>query len=250
VGDGELGSLAVVILAGGLGTRLRSVLPERPKCLAPVGAHSFLEVQIDLLRRQGARRFVLCVGHQAGQVRQAFGDGREWDIRIDYSEETERLLGTGGALKQAEGFITPRALVLNGDTFFALDYAGFVRFHLGQRPAPVASLALARVSDASRYGEVVLDGAGASVVEFQEKRPRSAARPAWVNGGAYVVERELLASIPAGERCSLENDGFPRALAAGRRLAALTSGTPFYDIGTPEALEAFRDRYASVRTEC
>src|SRR5262249_41662980 len=100
----------VVILCGGLGTRLRPVLADVPKGLAPVGDRPFLEIQLELLRGQGARRFVLCVGHLAGQIRQTFGDGGRWGVRIDYSVEGDRLLGTGGALKLAERFFRPRAL--------------------------------------------------------------------------------------------------------------------------------------------
>src|SRR5438477_10610039 len=117
-----LSQVPVVILAGGLGTRLRPVLSDRPKGLAPVGERPFLEIQIELLRAQGARRFVLCVGHLAGQIEAYFGNGGRCGVRIDYSIEGEQLLGTGGALKLAERFFQPRALVLNGDTYLAVDY--------------------------------------------------------------------------------------------------------------------------------
>src|SRR5262249_13787502 len=117
-----LGETPVVILCGGLGTRLRPVLSHPPKGLAPLGDPPFLQIQTELLRAQGARRFVLCVGHGAGQIRDTFGDGGRWGVYIDYSVERGHLLGTGGALKHAERFFQPRALVLNGDTYLATDY--------------------------------------------------------------------------------------------------------------------------------
>src|SRR5438067_1235307 len=104
----KLASLPAIILAGGLGTRLRPVLRDRPKGLAPIGPRSFLETQIRLLRRHGVRQFVLCVGHRAELIQAALEDGRQLGVRIDYSVEQGRLLGTAGALKQAERWFTPR----------------------------------------------------------------------------------------------------------------------------------------------
>src|SRR5437762_4711031 len=154
-----LAQIPVLILAGGLGTRLRPTLPDRPKGLAPIGEHSFLEVQLQLLRRQGARRFVLCVGHRAGQVQAELGDGRALGVQIEYSVEEEGcLLGTAGALKQAERYFAPHALVLNGDTYFNIDYTQLLQRHLEERQQQdaLATLALTRLSERDRYGSVLL----------------------------------------------------------------------------------------------
>src|SRR5438552_3831532 len=117
-----LSQTPVLILAGGLGTRLRPVLSDRPKGLAPIAGRPFLQIQMELLHDSGARHFVLCLGHLADQIRSAFGDGSNLGVRIDYSMEGECLLGTAGALKLAERFFQPRGLVLNGDTYLAADY--------------------------------------------------------------------------------------------------------------------------------
>jgi NDP-sugar pyrophosphorylase family protein len=241
---GPLSTMPVVILAGGLGTRLREVLPDRPKGLAAVGPRRFLEIQIELLRDQGARRFVLCVGHLAADIQEHFGDGSRWEVRIDYSIEGERLLGTGGALRLAQRHFAPQALVLNGDTFFAVDYGRLVKHHQQERAAAgvLATLALANAPDSGRYGNVVLDAAGRYLVRFAEKTD-DAGVSGWLSAGAYVIERELLRDIPADEPSSLERDVFPGALARGRRLAALTSSERFYDIGTPQGLQTFTDYY-------
>jgi NDP-sugar pyrophosphorylase family protein len=231
----------VVILAGGLGTRLRPVLADRPKGLAPIGSQSFLEIQISLLRDQGARQFVLCVGHQAAQVRMALGDGRALGVHIDYSEETGRLLGTAGALKQAERFFAPRALVVNGDTFFAIDYERLVHHHVAEQraAATVATLALAPASDQNRYGSVMLDVSGRFVASFREKEAPSCGAATWVNAGAYMVEQKLFRWVPAGKPCSLENEVFPGLMTAGQKLGAMTAARRFFDIGTPEGLDVF-----------
>jgi len=235
-----LGDIPVVILAGGLGTRLKSVVADRPKGLAPIGDRPFLEIQISLLRDQGAQRFVLCVGHKAAQIRDRLTDGSRLGVQIEYSLETQTLLGTGGALRLAERFFEPRALVLNGDTYLAADYSQILTRHVAEQAAcgAVATVALARLEETMRYGTVLLDSTGQYLVGFLEKKSGSFG-PGWLNAGAYVIERELLEQIPCGEPCSLERDVFPAALADGMRIAAHATSQPFFDIGTAADFHRF-----------
>lgn len=235
--------LPVVVLCGGLGTRLRPAVADRPKALAAVGDRPFLAVQLELLRARGARHFVLCVGHMAEQIEAAFGDGSAMGVRIDYSRDGDRLLGTGGALKRAERFFAPSAVVVNGDTYLNLDLARLVRVHAAARArGAVATLTLAEMLRADRYGTVALSTNG-WVAGFHEKE---AGRGGWVNAGAYVIERELLDRITADEPVSLERDVFPAALDDGLRLAAVAHEEPFADIGTPEDYAAFVGRRESL----
>jgi len=244
----RLATTPVVILAGGLGTRLRSVVADRPKALAPVGAEPFLEIQIKLLARQGARRFVLCVGHLSQQLIDHFGDGRKLGVAIEYSIERDTLLGTAGALKLAQRFFAPDALVLNGDTYLALDFNGVLEHHARRRAAAgaVATLVVAPVSDAQRFGTVLLDAATERLVAFREKQAAAAAEPGWVSAGVYVLHHSVLQGVPDGVPCSLEREVFPQLLAGGKTLAALVSQDTFYDIGTPDSLRAFDDYYGRV----
>lgn len=243
-----LGELPIVVLCGGLGTRLRSAVSDRPKALAPIGERPFLELQIELLRDQGAKHFVLCVGHMAGHVRDYFGDGTAYGVKIDYSEERD-LRGTGGALKLAERFFAPAAIVVNGDTYLDFDHNRLLRQHRAARAGckALATLTLARLPDAGRFGTVDVDATGMLVTGFREKAATPAGQPGWLNAGAYVIERELLARIPGDTVVSLERDVFPTALSDGIRLAALGSDRPFYDIGTPEDFRAFASRFAEMR---
>jgi NDP-sugar pyrophosphorylase family protein len=235
-----LAECPILILAGGLGTRLLPVVADRPKGLAPIGERPFLEIQITLLRDQGARRFVLCVGHRADQIRDTMGDGSRLGVQIDYSVEAESLLGTGGALRLAERFFAPRALVLNGDTYLAADYVQLLSHHLAERTGAgvVATLTLARLDEARRFGTVLLEPGGRFLAGFHEKH-QDRIGPGWLNAGAYVIERDLVDMIPPGVPCSLERDVFPGALAAGRRLAAFPCSEAFFDIGTPDDFQAF-----------
>lgn len=227
--------LPVVVLCGGLGTRLRSAVADRPKALAAVGDKPFLAVQLEALRDRGARHFVLCVGHMADHIEAALGDGSALGARISYSRDGETLLGTGGALKRAEAHFAPAAVVVNGDTFLDLDLQRLVRTHESARArGAVATLTLAHLPDAGRFGAVELRGS--RVVRFCEK---GASGPGWVNAGAYVIERDLLNRVRPNEAVSLERDVFPAALRDGLQLAAVPHEESFADIGTPDDYRAF-----------
>lgn len=216
-----------VILAGGLGTRLRGAVPDLPKPLAPVAGRPFLAHQLDLLVRLGFTEAVLSVGYRAAQIRDAFGS-RYASLDLRYSEEASAL-GTGGALALASRQVgAPAVLVLNGDSYCGFDSRRLLS--RAQAPRGVATIVVARVKDASRFGAVRL-GLQGRVEAFTEKAdPRGAA---WVSAGVYVLPRRLVEAIPPGPS-SLERDAFPIWAAAGC-LTAYRTRAPFLDIGTPES---------------
>lgn len=216
-----------ILLVGGLGTRLRSVVASKPKVLAPVGERSFLELLVEQLRSQGIRRLVMCTGYLADQVEDRFGDGRAWDVSIEYSKE-EMPLGTAGAVKLAKRYLhdVPEFLVLNGDSFLEIDFHSLLAFHHGHGGA-IATMAVLRVEDASRYGTVHVD-ASDRVNGFAEKTGSHAHGLA--NGGVYVFSQAVLEHIPEGP-ASLERDVFPRLLDLG--VYAQEQHGMFIDIGTP-----------------
>jgi NDP-sugar pyrophosphorylase family protein len=217
-----------LILAGGLGTRLAPIVRDRSKTVADIGGTPFLAFLLRHLERHAeVRRAILCVGHRAESVEAAFGT-RFGRLALAYSRET-RPLGTGGALRLALEGLRPRApvLAMNGDTWFPVPLANLVGFHRIERPA--ATVAVARVDDAARFGSVRL--AGARVAQFIEK---GVAGTGWINGGLYVLGTAALDRLRAmPESFSLERDLLP-ALASAGQLAAYRSRTRFIDIGVPE----------------
>jgi mannose-1-phosphate guanylyltransferase len=244
-----LESMPIVILAGGLGSRLKSVLPEVPKGLAPIVDRPFLEIQIQSIRDQGATRFILCLGHYARQIQSYLGTGQALGVHIEYSLEDEgHLLGTAGALKRAERFFSPRALVMNGDTYFNIAYRQLIERHNDARSkyGALATIALARVSHHDRYGTVEVNSAQKRVIAFREKNAAITDADAWVSAGVYLIERELLDYIPPDRDCSLERVVFPELLASGAPLFAETFSDHFFDIGTPEAWNEFTRYYSSL----
>jgi NDP-sugar pyrophosphorylase family protein len=224
---GAFEQIPAVLLVGGMGTRLQPVLPSTPKPLAPVGEVPFLELLVLQVRSQGIRHLVLCTGHRAEQIEDAFGDGRKWDVAIHYSRESEPL-GTAGALKFAKRLLMPCAefLVMNGDSFLDFDLRRLQLFH--RQHGGLVSMAVRRVPDTSRYGTVLLD-TDQRVIGFSEKK--NTAAPGIVNGGVYLFKRTVLEHIPDGP-ASLEKDIFPRLLEYG--VYAAEEHGLFIDIGTPE----------------
>ena len=220
-----------IMLVGGLGTRLRSVVPSKPKVLASIGKRSFLELLVRQLSSQGIRRLVMCTGYLGDQIESSFGDGRTWDVAIEYSKE-ETPLGTAGAMKLAHRYLrdAPDFLVMNGDSFLEVDFHDLMVFHRGHDGA-VATIAVLRVQDASRYGTVQVDARN-RVSGFAEKTGRI--EPGLVNGGVYIFSQAVWQYIPEGP-ASLERHTFPRLLDRG--VYAQEQHGMFIDIGTPADYE-------------
>jgi len=226
----DLREITAAVLAGGMGTRLRAVVPGRQKVVAEINGRPFLLLLLEQLAAAGVRRAVLCTGHMAEQVETLLGPSYK-NLRLSYSRE-ESPLGTGGALRHA----LPRldsglVLAMNGDSFVEADLRAFAAWHR-QRGGP-ASLLLARVPDAGRYGQITLS-AQDEVVRFDEKG--ASAGPGWINAGVYLLDREIIAALPEGRPCSLERGVFP-GLTDGR-LCGWRGGGRFIDIGTPESYQA------------
>ncbi len=228
----------VAILAGGLGTRLRPVVPNKPKVLAEVRGRPFLSYLLDLLIEQGIQEVVLCTGHLGDQLRSTYGE-RYRSVRVRYSHE-QRRMGTAGALRLALPLLDSEPiLVLNGDSICKVDLLSLVERHLNCR-AKVTVL-LTRIDDTTRYGRVGVDGEG-WIVSFAEKFCGQG--PGWVNAGVYVVGHSVLLSIPEKSPCSLETEVFPGL--AGKGLAGYQTNEPLLDIGTPECYANAQERWKAT----
>ena len=215
-----------VILAGGMGSRLRPVVGDRPKVLAPVAGRRFLAYLLHQLADAGFEDVVLSTGYMADQVQDAFGN-RFRKLKLHYSRE-EQALGTAGALRHALPLIqSETALVLNGDSYCQANLADFLRWHREKRAD--ASMVLTEIPDTARFGAVEADASG-RVLRFGEKNTSG---PGWINAGVYAVSKCFLARIPDGVAVSLEHTCFPEWMADG--LFAYRDGGRFLDIGTPES---------------
>ena len=228
--------MTAAILAGGLGTRLRSVVADRPKVLAPVAGRRFLAYLLDQLADAGFADVILCTGYLGEQVRDAFST-RWRGLRLHYSQEAAPL-GTAGALRFAlDAIASEQALVLNGDSFCGVDLGAMTEFHRSNSAA--ATIAVTGVPDISRYGAVRVTAS--SVVEgFVEK---GSSGPGLINAGVYTLNRKLIASIPAHTAVSIERDCFPQWI--DKVLQGFRGGSRFVDIGTPESFAQAQMFFAS-----
>ncbi len=223
--------LTTVILCGGLGTRIALVADGKPKALLPVGGRPFLWYLLQQLQQQGITHVVLSTGHLGDQIADFVRDGSLWPLELCCVRETTAL-GTGGAVRLAADTLQldEPLLVVNGDTFFSGRVAVLKAFH-DARPDACGSLALAHVANASRYGRVGVDAQTGAVKQFAEKHT-GANQAAWINAGMYILEPELVRSIPVAQVVSLEHKVFPAWVGRGL-YGCRIDGAQFLDFGTP-----------------
>lgn len=215
----------VIILVGGLGTRLRSVVSDVPKPLAPVAGRPFLAWVLDALAAQGIRRVILATGFMGDRVLVACGDS--WQgMELMYSRESKPL-GTGGAIALAFSQVRgDTCLVFNGDTWLTFDCAAFD--HGWQASGARLAVVLAAVADVSRYGAARVECE--RVIGVVEK---GRAGPGYINAGVYGIRRSLLADFPALESFSFEREVLVPAVQR-EAVFGYTHTRDFVDIGVPQ----------------
>ena len=224
--DIPTGAVRAFVLCGGAGTRLRPLLADQPKSMAPISGTPFLQLLLDKLRSQGVGEVILGTGYMAEKIKNYLGGGSKFGIRLRYSREDEPL-GTGGALKLAEPLISDPVLVLNGDSYVEWSLGPMLELFTTKDADMV--IVLQAVADVTRYGSVAVDHDG-RITQFVEKG--ASAGPGLINAGVYLVRKQIVCDLPAGTVISLENDVFPSLL--GRPVYGLISTGLFIDIGIPD----------------
>ena len=222
--------VTAIILAGGLGTRLRSVVPDLPKPMAPISGRPFLEHQLNYWIKQGVSNFVLSIGYRHEVIVDHFGN-RYKDAELDYVIE-KTPLGTGGGLLLAAEKVNQDEpfLLLNGDTYFAMDLKTLIKFSLANDADWCFSLF--RTREEGRYMGMEISPQGRiTSLKSGTGRPGRLA-----NGGVYLVNPRALIRkrFSPGDKVSLEDDMFPTAMALGQRLMGMEFPGIFIDIGVPE----------------
>ena len=218
--------MKAIILAGGKGKRLRSIINDIPKPMAPIKGIPFLEYLILQLKKQNIKDLIFSTGYKGSIIKNYFQDGDNWDINIEYSEE-DKPLGTGGALRKAGELIDDEQfIVMNGDSFFDIEFKQLISFHEDKQA--VATISLAYVETIERYGQVDIGNDG-EVTKFNEKG--SSGSPGYINGGIYILNSEIINKIPFGQ-VSLETEVFPNLTNDG--LFGVKFKRFFIDIGKPE----------------
>ncbi len=194
----EIKNTPVLLLAGGLGTRLKEVVTDLPKPMAPVNGKPFLHYVFEYLYKQGITKTVLAVGYKHEIIKKYFGN-YYLNIAIQYSVEEEPL-GTGGAIKQAFNYVDEQAFVINGDTFFDVDLKELNALH--QLKNADLTMALKYLENFDRYGTVQVNSDG-RVLQFEEKKLM---QQGFINGGIYLMKKSVFSNTGTELKFSFEKD--------------------------------------------
>ena len=233
-----------IIIAGGLGTRLRPLTYLRPKPLVPVANRPFLEYQVALLRKHGIDDIVFATNYMADKIEAHFGDGSRFGVRMRCALENEPL-GTGGAIRNAADFFPGEAVaVFNGDVLTDFDIGKILAFHAEKKS--IATVTLAEVPSPHPFGVLILNDAG-RVLEWNEPSEETKKALAvdqdvvptgkdFINAGFYVLEPEFIARIEPGVKLSVERDIYPKLLAEQGPMYGIAPGGFWMDVGRAEQL--------------
>ena len=214
-----------IVLAGGFGRRLRDVVAEVPKPMAPIVGKPFLTLLLEFLAKQGIRRVILCVGYLREVIIDHFGK-RFGPLEIVYSIEDEPL-GTGGAIAQALKTVqSQNVFVLNGDTFLKVNYRGMELAHVNARST--LTIAVREVPDVSRYDEIIMESE-----RIVDVRPAQRGRPGLINGGVYLMASDLFVGLELPLHFSFERE-FLRPYVSCVSPIAFRVQDYFIDIGVPD----------------
>lgn len=220
-------NITAVILAGGLGTRLRSVISKKPKVIAEVNNRPFIIYLLKQLDNLGLNKVVISTGYMSEVVKKEIGNNYN-KMNIIYSEE-KKPLGTGGAIRLALPLIeTQFVLVMNGDSYLDINLNKFIEWtnHI----KPDAAICLAKMKDTKRFGRVVLKD-DYRIKSFVEKSSNDI--PGYINAGIYILDKELISTMVPDEFCSIERDLFPNWI--NKNSYGYVCNNKFLDIGTPES---------------
>ncbi|MBI5347295.1 MAG: NTP transferase domain-containing protein [Candidatus Aenigmarchaeota archaeon] len=216
------------ILAGGPGTRLRPITYEIPKALIPIHDRPMLEHQIDMLKKYDIRNIILAVGHKADKIKEYFGNGSKFGVKITYIVENKPM-GTGGSLRSAKNHLNDSFVLLYVDTLMDPDIHSIARFH--KEYGGMGTMLLVPTNEPEAAGAVLMEGN--KITNFTEKPKHR--KSALINAGLSIFEPSILDFVPEGV-CSLEVDVFPLLASRGMLFGYPFNG-PIYDIATPRGYE-------------
>lgn len=223
--------MKALVLCGGLGTRLRSVISDLPKPMAPINGKPFLDYVLGWLKSNGIENVILLTGYKGEYIEENVKKN-DFGLNVECSKEAEPL-GTAGAIKYASKNheLGENFLLINGDTYFDVELKSMIDFHTAKNS--VATIALRVTDNTSRYGTVSVDD-NYKITEFVEKNDSK--DPGFMNGGIYILNKRILDIIPEGKPTSIEKDIFPKLVENGS-VYGYPDGGHFIDIGVPEDYE-------------
>lgn len=225
--------MQIVILCGGLATRLYPVTQKIPKSMVEIEGRPFLEHQIELLKKNGISDLVLCVGNFSEQIGQHFGNGEKFGVKIRYSYDGANLAGTGGALKKAENLLEDEFLVMYGDSYLPFDFQKAIAFFKEKGKQGLMTV----LHNANKYepSNVEVEGDLVKIYSKKEKTPKME----HIDYGLSIFKKEVLSLLPAEGASDLSV--LHLALIAEKQLLAFSVDQRYYQVGSFEGIEEFKD---------
>lgn len=221
-----------IVLVGGEGTRLRPFTYELPKALLPIHGKPMVQHVLDLLKSHGVREIILAIGYKGDKIKEYYGDGSKFGLKINYVEE-KTPLGTAGPLRLAKKFLTETFFIVWGDILSEIDLTDFMHFH--KNSEALATVALIGVQDPTRFGIAAMKGS--KIIEFVEKPSREDAPSNLANSGMAIMEPEIIDKYVAKSGKSMvEYDIYPKLAKEGKLYGYPFQGQ-WFDTGTHEAYE-------------
>lgn len=224
--------MQVVLLAGGLATRLRPITEKIPKGMVEIAGKPFLEHQLELLKRNGLREIILCVGYLGEMVEAYFGDGGRWGVSIQYAYDGKTLVGTGGAIKRAEPLLRDAFMVLYGDSYLDIPYQKIVE-DFRRRDALGLMTVYRNEGKLDRSNVVFKDG---KLLVYDKRNPMPEMR--YIDYGLSILKKSIMADVPNDVPVDLAD--ILTRLAANGQLAGYEVHNRFYEIGSQSALDEFK----------
>jgi NDP-sugar pyrophosphorylase family protein len=222
----------MVILCGGLATRLYPLTKKISKSMIKIEGKPFLEHQLDLLKKNGIKNILLCIGYKGEQIKKYFGNGRKFGVKIRYSQEKKKLLGTGGALKKAEKLLEDNFLVMWGDSYLPFDFQGAIKFFKKFNKSGLMTV----YKNCDKYEPSNVEVEGNLVKVYSKKRKTKKMK--YIDYGVSIFKKEALKYIPKNKVYDLSK--LNQLLVKKKQLLAFPARKRFYQIGTFEGIEEFR----------
>ncbi len=218
--------MRALILIGGEGTRLRPLTLNTLKCATPIVNIPFYNYQFALLKKYGIKEVILSICHMPDKVKKIIGGCKKNKLKIIYVKE-DKPLGTAGAIKNAEKYLTEDTIIMNGDVLTDIDLKKLIKFH--KKSKAIATITLTEVLDPSAYGLVLTEKD--RIVKFVEKPSWADIKDKWINAGIYVFNKKVLNFILSGRNVSLEREVFPELIKRNQNMMAYKSRSYWIDIG-------------------
>lgn len=234
----------VVIVAGGLGTRMKPIIEDMPKCLIDLNGKPLVQYQIGFFKKCGFTDFIFCIGHLADKVKAYFKDGSKFGVNIEYSQENEELLGTAGAVKHAERLISEEEdfIVYYGDSLTSMDFNKFLRFHA--KAGGMATVCIRPLPEGYKSSSIVILDESKRIKAFLEK-PKAEElekyrhKKKYINNGIYVLKKWALKLIPDNAEFDFAKQLFPLMIKKNLGVYGYSTREYFREIGSIGKYEKF-----------